>query len=225
MTYMKAQARLINCIVAAFLAAFLGGGVPGAGLLAAGSALAQDAPAQDVFAQDVLAADPPGAAPAVQEGSRVDELLDRLQRASPEDAVLIEREIEIEWSKSGSPAMDLLLQRGKDALDAGEPQIALEHLTALTDHDPDFAEGWNALASAHIAIGKLGPAVDDLARCLRLNPRHFGALVSLGQIFEEIDRPDSALEAYRGALALNPQLLDVPEAVKRIEGDIAGRNI
>lgn len=214
MIFMKAQARLINCIVAAFL---------GPWLLAAGSALAQDARAADP------PADPPGkpaaVAPPAQAGARVDELLGRLQQASPEDAVLIEREIEIEWSKSGSAAMDLLLQRGKDALDAGEPQIALEHLTALTDHDPDFAEGWNTLASAHIALGKLGPAVDDLARTLRLNPRHFGALVSLAQIFEEIDRPESALEAYRGALALNPQMLDVQAAVKRIEADLAGRNI
>ena len=214
MIFMKAQARLINCIVAAFL---------GPWLLAAGPALAQDTPAVDPSAD--LPVDQPGVAPPAQAGARVDELLGRLQQASPEDAVLIEREIEIEWSKSGSAAMDLLLQRGKDALDAGEPQIALEHLTALTDHDPDFAEGWNTMASAHIALGKLGPAVDDLARTLRLNPRHFGALVSLGQIFEEIDRPESALEAYRGALALNPQMLDVQAALTRIEADLAGRNI
>ena len=214
MIFMKAQARLINCIVAAFL---------GPWLLAAGPALAQDTPAVDPSAD--LPADQYGVAPPAQAGARVDELLGRLQQASPEDAVLIEREIEIEWSKSGSAAMDLLLQRGKDALDAGEPQIALEHLTALTDHDPDFAEGWNTMASAHIALGKLGPAVDDLARTLRLNPRHFGALVSLGQIFEEIDRPESALEAYRGALALNPQMLDVQAALTRIEADLAGRNI
>lgn len=165
------------------------------------------------------------AVPAFAQTPHLDDLFERLKDADPQAAVRIEREITIEWSKSGSPAMDLLLQRGKDALDAGEAPIALEHLTALTDHDPDFAEGWNSLASANIAMGKLGPAVDDLANALRLNPRHFGALVSLGQIFEEIDRPQKALDAYNAALELNPQMADVKAAVKRIETDLAGQDI
>lgn len=163
--------------------------------------------------------------PAFAQTPQLDDLFTRLQDSDPQAAVRIEREILIEWSKSGSAAMDLLLQRGKDALDANEPQVALEHLTALTDHDPDFAEGWNSLASANMALGKLGPAVDDLANALRLNPRHFGALVSLGQIFEEIDRPQKALDTYKAALELNPQMADVKDAVKRIETDLAGQDI
>lgn len=163
--------------------------------------------------------------PAAAQTPRLDELFSRLHEADPQAAVRIEREIDIEWSKSGSAAMDLLLQRGKDALDANDPQAALEHLTALTDHDPDFAEGWNSLAAANMALGKLGPAVDALAHALLLNPRHFGALVSLGQILEEIDRPQKALDAYKAALELNPQMSDVKDAVKRIETDRAGQDI
>ena len=43
------------------------------------------------------------------------DLFARLQTAGEEEAGRIETEIWIEWSKSGSPAMDLLLQRGRDA--------------------------------------------------------------------------------------------------------------
>ena len=89
-------------------------------------------------------------APAESQGQQQD--LDALfaELADPDagDWQRAEQDIWREWSKSGSPAMDLLLQRGRDALQAGEVGAAIEHLTALTDHAPDFAEGWNARATA-----------------------------------------------------------------------------
>ena len=38
--------------------------------------------------------------------------------------------------------MDLLLERGRKAMSEGDTNTAIEHLTALTDHAPNFAEGW-----------------------------------------------------------------------------------
>ena len=70
--------------------------------------------------------------PAAAEG--VEDLLTQLQTADPQSAGRLERKIWREWSKSGSPAFDLLLQRGRDALDAGDTDAAIEHLTALIDH-------------------------------------------------------------------------------------------
>src|SRR5690606_3470319 len=94
---------------------------------------------------------------------------------------LAEADILREWSKSGSPAMDLLLKRGREAMEAGDLKAAIEHLTALTDHAPEFAEGWNARATAYFLAGAFGPSVDDIRHTLALNPRHFGALAGLGQ--------------------------------------------
>ena len=73
-------------------------------------------------------------------------LLDRLATASPAEAPRIAREIEAHWAKSGSAAMDLLLRRGRDAMEASEYVLAIEHFTALTDHAPAFAEGFHARA-------------------------------------------------------------------------------
>ncbi|QYZ71901.1 tetratricopeptide repeat protein [Neotabrizicola shimadae] len=155
----------------------------------------------------------------------MDELFARLQKADRAEAERIERLIVIEWSKSGSPAMDLLLQRGREALDNGDTAVAIEHLTALTDHAPDFAEGWNALATAYYQEGEFGPSVEDIAKTLTLNPRHFGALAGLGMIFEEIGEPEKAVEAYKAALAIHPQMQGVLEAVKRIEAETAGQDL
>lgn len=155
----------------------------------------------------------------------LDALFDRLGPADAREAEKIQREIWIAWSKSGSPAMDLLLQRGRDAMAAGEPRVAVEHLTALIDHDPGFAEGWNARATAYYQTGDFGPAIADIAQVLTLNPRHFGALSGLGMIFEQLDQPQKALEVYRAALAINPHMSDVRDSVERLEQQTAGQDL
>ncbi len=164
-------------------------------------------------------------APAVAQTETLDGLFERLADADPQDARRIEREIWSEWSKSGSPAMDLLLERGRQAMQAGDIPAAIEHLTALTDHAPEFAEGWNALATAYFQAGEYGPSIEDIGRTLTLNPRHFGALSGLGMIFEQLGDEPRALAAYRAALAIHPQLEGIRESMERLEAKAAGQKL
>jgi tetratricopeptide (TPR) repeat protein len=156
---------------------------------------------------------------------KLDGLFARLQTAGPDEAGRIETEIWIEWSKSGSPAMDLLLQRGRDAMAAGDNQTAIEHFTAIIDHSPDFAEAWNARATAYYNSGEFGPSVADIAHVLTLNPRHFGALSGFGMILEETGKTEEALEVYKAALALHPHLEGVVDAVQRLETQAEGQEL
>ncbi len=166
-----------------------------------------------------------GAALADTVGPELDRLFATLQGASAAEAVRIESDIWRIWSRSGSAAMDLLLERGRKAAEQGDFEAALDHLTALTDHAPDFAEGWNARATVFFQTGAYGPAIADLQRVLALNPRHFGALSGFGMILEEIDRPAQALEAYRAALTLHPHMQGVIEAVSRLEAKTSGSSL
>lgn len=164
-------------------------------------------------------------APAFADDAKLDALFAELKSSDEAGSQRIEQEIWTEWSKSGSPAMDLLLERGRKAMAEGDLDAAIEHLTALTDHAPDFAEGWNARATAYYQKGELGPAVRDIARVLTLNPRHFGALSGLGMIFEELGQPKKALEVYKAALAIHPHLRGVLDAVDRLEAEDAGQDL
>lgn len=166
-----------------------------------------------------------GAALAETVGPELDRLFSTLQGASAAEAVRIESDIWRIWSRSGSAAMDLLLERGRKAAEQGDFEAAVDHLTALTDHAPDFAEGWNARATVFFQTGAYGPAIADLQRVLALNPRHFGALSGFGMILEEIDRPAQALEAYRAALTLHPHMQGVIEAVSRLEAKTSGSSL
>jgi tetratricopeptide (TPR) repeat protein len=163
------------------------------------------------------------ALPAASAG--LDDLFSQLQTATPLESNRIERQIWREWSKSGSASMDLLLQRGRDALDEGDTAAAIEHLTALIDHAPDFAEGWNARATAYFQAGLYGPSVADIQHVLALNPRHFGAMVGFARILEDTDRPERALVLYRAALAIHPNLDGVKDAIDRLETKAAGQEM
>lgn len=165
------------------------------------------------------------AAALAQDTAKLDGLFDRLKTADSAEAGRIETEIWIEWSKSGSPALDLLLQRGRDALAMGDTGLAIEHFTAVIDQDPTFAEAWNARATALFQAGEFGPSIADIAQVLQRNPRHFGALSGLATILEEAGKPGEALKVYRGALAIHPQMEGVIEAVKRLETQEQGQEL
>jgi len=159
------------------------------------------------------------------ESVRLDQLFGALREADPTDAQRLAREIEMEWSKSGSPAMDLLLKRGNDALDAGDTGAAIEHFTALTDHAPEFAEGWYRRALAYGMADLDGPAVADLERALALDPRHYDAIATLGGLFARIGRPDLARRALEAALAIHPHHPQATEALRHLDTEGGGKNI
>lgn len=163
------------------------------------------------------------AVPGPAHADRLTDLFAELQQPDQEAWGRIERQIVTEWSRSGSASADLLLQRGRRAMAQGDVPAAIEHLTALTDHAPDFAEGYNARATAYFRQGLYGLAIADIARVLELNPMHFGALAGLGTILEEVGRDERALAAYRAAQAIHPHQPAVKTAVERLELQITGQ--
>lgn len=160
---------------------------------------------------------------AAQEGARADALLDRLAQPDLRNWSVVEGEIQMLWSQSGSAAADYLLRRGREALAEGNFAAAYNHLTALTDHAPDFAEGWNTRATLFFQTGDYGPSIADIQRVLALEPRHFGALTGLGFMLEEMDEPEQALAAFRAAQAIHPHREEISDAVERVERKLQGQ--
>jgi tetratricopeptide (TPR) repeat protein len=166
------------------------------------------------------------AAPALaQDEAKLDTLFAELARPGNEDWERVETEITRIWSKSGSPAMDLLLKRGQDALEAEDYPTAVEHFSALIDHAPDFAEGWNARATTYYLMGEYSLSIADVEHVLALNPRHFGALSGLAFMFEALGEPELALKALRAVQALNPNRPNINEAATRLERMTGGAEL
>jgi Tfp pilus assembly protein PilF len=164
----------------------------------------------------------PVAASETGGGEDVAALLAELQKPDQEGWRRLERQITRAWSRSGSASADLLLQRGREAMRAGQTAAALEHFTALIDHAPEFAEAYHARATAWFMDGKLGRALDDLRAALAYNPSHFSALAGLGRIFEDLQQFDRAREAYRAAATIHPHRADVKTALDRLNKQLDG---
>ncbi|SHI61448.1 tetratricopeptide repeat protein [Wenxinia saemankumensis] len=172
-----------------------------------------------------LPEDAPEAAPGDAAGAeaRVDELLAQLAEA-PEglDARIVQR-IFLEWSRSGSPTVDLLLSRGQDAMEAGDPVRAAEHFTAAIDYAPDFAEAYYGRATAYYTSGLIGPAIDDLRQTLVLNPRHFLAMQGFAVLLQELGREEDALELFSRVHEMHPANAEVTYMVEQLEQRFGGQ--
>lgn len=155
----------------------------------------------------------------------LDSLFERLAVPDLAEWQSIERQIARAFAESGSPAMDLLLQRGQAAMDAEDFDTAIAHFTALVDHAPEFPEAYNARATAYFAAKLYGPAFADVMQALALEPRHFGAWQGLGVMLRETGQNELALDAFRRAAAIHPNRPEIRESLERLEKEVGGQDI
>lgn len=83
---------------------------------------------------------------------------------------------------------------------------AILRATALIEQAPWFAEAWHQRAIAQVASGRLIEAIRDCHQALEINPYHFVAATCMGQAYLQLENQVSALECFRRALRLNPDL-------------------
>lgn len=196
---------------------------PGTAFFAAGLATmawGQEAPSVVVPLPE--AASTAASSTGLSGSAKVARLLEELRNPDEPEWQRVEADLDREWSRSGSAAMDVLLERGKDALEQGHTAEAIGHLTALTDHAPDFAQGWNALASAYYQAGQFGPSVIAIGRALALNPSQYESLTGLGLILEDTGRDKEALAAFEAAKSIHPHQPTINEAVERLDRKLSG---
>ena len=152
-------------------------------------------------------------------------MLEALKNAEPAEATRLTREIERLWELSGSTTVDLLFRRGREAMEEEDLETAIEHLTAVTDHAPEFAEGWHARATAYYMKDLYGPALSDLQRALALNPDNYNAIFGLGIMLQEFGDYVRAEEAFLQVLALHPHHENATTALERLKREGIGREL
>ena len=156
--------------------------------------------------------------PAETRADRLDALLAKLHRETARgDALSAERDIWELWMASDSPTAEVLLQQATKAMNDGAPEPALAILNRLTGAYPDFAEAWNKRATLHFMMGNFDASLADIDKVLDLEPRHFGALSGRGMIHQRQKNYGAAITAYQDALAINPNMPSVKDAIKELE--------
>ena len=185
-----------------------------------------------LFAGQAFAAGPPDAATAPQaelapesRAVRLDAFFQTLKTSK--DAIAAkeaEASIISLWLESGSDTVDLLMAWSLRAMQEKDYALALDYLDRITVMEPSFAEGWNKRATVYFLLENYARAISDIQKTLTLEPRHFGALSGLGVIFGSLGDDRRAMDAYRQALALDPHLSNVRDALEKLQKE-AERNI
>ncbi len=129
------------------------------------------------------------------------------------------------WSRSGDERIDDLFRRGVSEMNDERFSEAIATFTRLIQLRPEFAEGWNKRATVYYLAGEYRRSLADCDEVIRRNPQHFGALSGYGQIYLQLEEPDKALEYFRRALAVNPNLDGVHTAIDRLEARRRQRSI
>ena len=151
-----------------------------------------------------------------QNGTAADDklLLPRLGDDDPLVRDLAERGMWLLWSRSGDDATDALMQAGSSQLEARDTKAAIATYSQVISRKPAFAEGWNKRATAYFLAGDLRRSLADCDQVMKRNPYHFGALAGYGQIYFQQKQYDKAIEFWKRALEVNPNLSGVADRIE-----------
>jgi tetratricopeptide (TPR) repeat protein len=127
------------------------------------------------------------------------------------------------WGRTGDAAVDAQYKRGVEQMTAGDLDESIATFSLLVRNQPDFAEAWNKRATAYFLRGDFDRSLKDCDQVFKLNPRHFGALAGASQIHAHLGRPERALELFRRALEVNPNMDDAAEMIRLLQRQIDAR--
>ncbi len=120
--------------------------------------------------------------------------------------ILAENSIRQVWSRAAGDKDRIQLDTIIRLNAARQFEKVLRMASDLIQREPALAEAWNQRAYAHHALGHFDQSVRDCHEALEINPYHFIAAVGMGRAYLELGNPVSALESFRRALRLNPDL-------------------
>jgi len=177
---------------------------------------------EDVVPEDV-APDYSKLSPEAERTAKLNDLFEKLAAREDESgANLVAEEIMAIWVESGSASVNLLLRRGSEASAKGNPKLARKMYNHAVDLSPEFAEAWARSARLALTQKEYNRALNESLKALDLEPRHFYSLWTLGNVLEVLNRPDEALETYREANRLYPELKAVKDRLAELEEQVDG---
>lgn len=124
------------------------------------------------------------------------------------------------WSRSGDESVDKILNAGKRLLKNNNFTKAIDLFTEAIESAPEFAEGFNQRAIGYFLLEEWEKSLEDCIHTLELNPHHFAALAGMGHVYLRLGQIDMAVDAYKQALAINPNLVSIAETLMQLRREL-----
>jgi tetratricopeptide (TPR) repeat protein len=147
----------------------------------------------------------------------------RLKDENPFVRRFAEEALWVLWSRSGDDAIDALMETGVAQMQNQQLRAAIATFSEVIRRKPAFAEGWNKRATALFLAGELRQSLADCDEVMKRNPNHFGALAGYGQIYFQLEQYEKAIDYWKRALRVNPNMEGVEMGIKNAEERLTER--
>ena len=127
------------------------------------------------------------------------------------------------WFRSCNTAAADPFRQGVQALEDERLDAAAACFERAIELDPEFAEGYDQLANTQYLQGVWEVSLSNYCQATARMPLHFGAVAGMGHVYTQLGLLPRAIQAYRHALRLNPNMDGVRQAIARLE-PIVGEN-
>jgi tetratricopeptide (TPR) repeat protein len=113
------------------------------------------------------------------------------------------------------------LKLGTELMNEGSYNYALKIFNNVIKTDPYWSEGWNKRATLLFLMREYERSLYDIEKVLKLESRHFGALIGRAQIFIELKQYRKAINNFKKAKKIYPSIKNnkiIPKLEMLIEG-------
>lgn len=121
------------------------------------------------------------------------------------------------WQRQGTSSQQVAVQRLYWLINQSRMSEAIDSATDLILENRVLGEAWNQRAIAFCAEGDFEAAIEDCQESLNCNRFHFPAAMGLAHCCLQMEDAFSALEGFRLALRINPDLEGVRGHVLHLE--------
>jgi tetratricopeptide (TPR) repeat protein len=144
-------------------------------------------------------------------------LFERLVHASQtSEALEAEDRIWSVWMAHPNAAAEAVLDRATGDIVSQRYDIAETRLVRLIRACPGYAEALHKLGTLYYLLGRDDESIAALHQALEVEPRHFAALSSVGEILLGRAEEEGAALAFSSALRLHPHLTGARERLQAL---------
>lgn len=138
--------------------------------------------------------------------------------------MLAEHNIRRIWQRQGSHGEQHLIGRLELLNQQFSSQSVVELATRMIGKNDQLGEVWNQRAIAWSCLGEYQNTIDDCRITLLCNRYHFPAAVGMGHAYLQIDDAYRALDSFRIALRINPDLEGLRGQIRKLEQIVDGHS-
>lgn len=128
------------------------------------------------------------------------------------------------WFRAGSQQAAKSFRHGLAHLADEAYDKAIIRFEEAAGIDPHFAEAFNQCAIAHFFVGHWDASIFCASKAIKLMPTHFGAIAGMGHCYTQMNDLERALKCYRRAVAINPRMKPICDAIHSLEARMREEN-